>query len=443
MTVPTISYQPGEAFARTMDEQDPLARFRQEFLFPKSPAGPGKGEAIYLCGNSLGLQPKKAREYINAELDDWRDLGVEGHVHARHPWLPYHEFLIPATARLVGALPHEVVTMNSLTTNLHLLMVSFYRPTRERHRILIEAGAFPSDQYAVASQARFHGYDPKEAIVELKPRPGEAILRPEDILATIEREGKSLALILIGNVNYLTGQAFDMKAITEAGHRQGAKVGFDLAHGAGNIQAKLHDSNADFAAWCSYKYLNAGPGAIAGCFVHERHARDASLQKFAGWWGHDKSTRFKMGPVFEAIPSAESWQLSNPPIFQLAALRASMDLFDEAGMDRLREKSVRLTGYLAYLTSRIPSAEFTVITPADPEQRGCHLSLKVRSNAQALLKKFSEADVIADFREPDVIRVAPTPLYNSFRDVFRFGEILSRFAQPGGGPPVEAGNNGH
>ncbi|MDR3606450.1 MAG: kynureninase [Oligoflexia bacterium] len=419
-------YQQGEAFARTMDDADPLARFRGEFLFPK--------DVIYLCGNSLGLQPRKVGQYIAEELEDWRNFAVEGHVKARHPWTPYHENLTPSTARLVGALPHEVVTMNSLTVNLHLLMVSFYRPTRERYRILIEAGAFPTDQYAVTSQARFHGnlqgFNADDAILELKPREGEDTLRAEDILSTIEREGKSIALILLGNVNYLTGQAFDMKAITEAGHRQGCVVGFDLAHGAGNLELALHDLGADFAAWCNYKYINAGPGAIASCFVHERHVRDQNLPKFTGWWGHNKATRFKMGPVFEAIPTAESWQLSNPPIFQLAALRASMELFDAAGMSALRKKSVLLTGYLEFLLSQGPSHDFTIITPKDPSERGCHLSIKVNADGKALLVKLREAGVVGDFREPNIIRITPAPLYNSFTDVFRFAQIFTNLFRP-------------
>jgi kynureninase len=414
-------YQASEAFARALDETDPLARFRGEFLFPK--------DVIYLCGNSLGLQPKAVREMIAAELDDWRDLAVEGHSRARHPWTPYHENLTPAVSRMVGALPEEVVTMNTLSVNLHLMMVSFYQPTKTRYRILTEAGAFPSDQYAVVSQALFHsyaqGFNPADAILELKPREGERTLRHEDILKVIEREGKSIALIMLGNVNYLTGQAFDMKAIATAGHRQGCRVGFDLAHAAGNLELSLHDSGVDFAVWCNYKYINAGPGAIAGCFVHERHVKDASLPKFTGWWGHDKALRFKMEQEFVPIPTAESWQLSNPPIFQLAALRASMDLFDQATIGALRKKSEKLTGYLEFLLKQSPHPLFKIITPSQASERGCQLSLEVGVDGKMLLGKLRQAGVVGDFREPNIIRVAPAPLYNSFTDVFRFSKIFS------------------
>lgn len=414
-------------FAQQMDQKDPLARFRDQFQFPVAPNGSGK-PGIYLCGNSLGLQPKKTREYINQELDDWAKLGVEGHFHAQHPWLPYHENLTASSARLVGALPSEVVVMNSLTVNVHLLMVSFYRPTQKRFKILTEAGAFPSDQYAVASQARFHGFDPKDAIIELKPRAGEWTLRTEDILSTIEREGDQVALIWLGNVNYLTGQCFDMKAITEAGHKKGCLVGFDLAHGAGNLLLKLHDWSVDCAAWCSYKYLNSGPGGIAGVYIHERWVKDKALPRFSGWWGHNKDTRFKMGPDFDPIQTAEGWQLSNPPIFQLAALRASMEIFDEATMPAIRQKGDLLTGYLEFLLAGMPNEMFEIITPRDPKSRGCQLSLKVRSGGRELLKKLNAAGVIADFREPDIVRVAPAPLYNSFMDVYQFGKIMENHA---------------
>jgi kynureninase len=423
-----MKYERSADFAQQMDSEDPLARFRNEFQFPVSPNGSGK-PAIYLCGNSLGLQPKKTRLYINEELDDWAKLGVEGHFHARHPWLPYHENLTASTARHVGAQPAEVVTMNSLTVNVHLLMVSFYRPTQKRYKILTEAGAFPSDQYAVASQARIHGFEPSKTILELKPRAGEWTLRTEDILETIERHGNEIALIWLGNVNYLTGQCFDMKAITEAGHKKGCLVGFDLAHGAGNLLLKLHDWSVDCAAWCSYKYLNAGPGGIAGVYIHERWVKDRDLPRFAGWWGHNKDTRFKMGPEFDPIPTAESWQLSNPPIFQLAALRASMEIFDDATMEAIRRKGDLLTGYLEFLLDGMPNQMFEIITPRDPKSRGCQLSLKVRSRGRELLKKLNDAGVIADFREPDIVRVAPAPLYNSFMDVFEFGKIMENHAK--------------
>ncbi len=412
------------SFARSLDEKDPIAGFRSRFRFPKSQAG-AIAEPLYFAGNSLGLQPTRAREYIEQELDDWADHGVEGHFAAKNPWLPYHELLTGMTARLVGALPSEVVVMNSLTVNLHLMLVSFYRPTPVRYKILIEGGAFPSDQYAVASQAKLHGYDPADAIVELTPRPGEDCLRDEDILATIEREGEKLALVLLGNVNYRTGQAFNVAAITSEGHRQGALVGFDLAHGAGNLELKLHEQGPDFAVWCSYKYLNAGPGAIAGCFVHERHHR-TELPRFQGWWGHDKATRFRMDSVFKPIASVEAWQLSNPPIFQLAALRASMELFDEASLPALRAKSERLTGYLEFLLNALPGRPVSILTPTEPERRGAQLSFRVPGNPRALLERLVALGVTVDFREPDVIRAAPAPLYNSFLDVYRLVEILGK-----------------
>ena len=446
----TFDHRQFEFFANASDKDDALAGFRERFHIPRDKDG---REAIYFTGNSLGLQPKSARGYIEQELDDWARLGVEGHVHARHPWLPYHEFVTESLARIVGAKPIEVVAMNSLTVNLHLLMVSFYRPTAERYKIVIEKGAFPSDQYAVESQIKvwssvFRRLGEKDgpakagtpnagtsSVIELAPRVGELTLRTEDILETIERDGDEIALILLGGVNYYTGQAFDMKAITEAGHRKGCVVGFDLAHAAGNLELQLHEWDVDFAAWCSYKYLNAGPGGIAGIFVHERHARSFHLPRFAGWWGHDKETRFQMGPDFIPLAGAEGWQLSNPPIFQLAALRASLEIFDEATMPALREKSVKLTGYLESLLKLIETDRIEIITPSDPKERGCQLSIRVMAETRAvasvplatrsLFEKITERGVIADWREPDVIRVAPVPLYNSFGDVFRFSEILT------------------
>lgn len=407
-------------YAASTDEADLLPRFRENFLIPQFEGR----DAVYFTGNSLGLQPRSAKKYIDEVLDDWARLGVEGHLHARHPWLPYHEFVTEPLARLVGAKPIEVVAMNSLTVNLHLLMVSYYRPTADRYKIVIEKGAFPSDQYAVASQLSFHGYDPETSLIELSPRDGGSCLRTEDILETIDREGDSVALIMLGGVNYYTGQAFDMRAITEAGHRKGCVVGFDLAHAAGNLVLDLHDWNVDLAAWCSYKYLNAGPGGIAGAFVHERHARSFDLPRFAGWWGHDKKTRFLMGPDFVPLAGAEGWQLSNPPIFQLAALRASLEIFDEATMPALRERSVRLTSYLESLLREIKSDRIEIITPSDPEQRGCQLSIRVRNADKSLFEAITARGVFADWREPDVIRVAPVPLYNTFEDVSRFCEIF-------------------
>jgi kynureninase len=415
-------YMPSKEHATQLDSMDRLSGMRSRFHIPFAADG---SESIYFTGNSLGLQPKSARSHIEEELDDWARLGVEGHVNARHPWLPYHEFVAMPLARVVGGKPEEVVAMNSLTVNLHLMMVSFYRPTSDRYKIIIEKGAFPSDQYAVASQLHFHRRDPVNDLIELAPRDGETILRTEDIINTIEQAGNSVALILLGGVNYYTGQVFDMQAITEAGHRMGCVVGFDLAHAAGNVELRLHDWNVDFAAWCSYKYLNAGPGGIAGVFVHERHAKSFDLPRFAGWWGHDKKTRFLMGPEFDPIPGAEGWQLSNPPIFQLAALRASLEIFEEAGMADLRSKSVNLTGYLEYLLIRIDDDRISVITPSDPAARGCQLSIRVKDSDKRLFDAIAARGVVADWREPDVIRVAPVPLYNTFTDVFRFADILA------------------
>ena len=423
MTAPV--YENTDVFAYGLDAADPLRPLRDEFLFPPAASG---APAIYLAGNSLGLQPRKARKYVQMEMEDWERLGVEGHVHGRHPWLPYHEQLTDMVARVVGAQPQEVVVMNTLSVNLHLMMVSFYRPTRERFKILIEGGAFPSDQYAVASQARFHGYDPKEAIVRLMPREGEDTLRSEDILEAIERHGKELALVMLGSVNYLTGQAFDLREITRVAHAQGCKVGFDLAHGAGNLKLSLHDDGPDFAVWCSYKYLNGGPGSLGGVFVHERHAHSPQLPRFEGWWGHNKATRFEMGPTFDPLPGAEGWQLSNPPIFQLAALRSSLELFDRATMAALRAKSDQLTGYLEFLLDRLPAGYVTITTPRDLKQRGAQLSLRFKGEPKRLLQRLSAAGIICDFREPDIIRAAPAPLYNTYLDVFRFVKALEAHA---------------
>lgn len=416
-----MNYEMTELFTRQMDEQDSLKFFRGKFYIPKQSDGE---DVIYFTGNSLGLQPKSTRSYIEQELKDWETLGVEGHFKAKNPWMPYHESLTEQMSSVVGAKPIETVVMNSLTVNLHLLMVSFYRPTSDRHKIIIEAGAFPSDQYAVGSQIKFHGFSIENSLVELKPREGETCLRTEDIEQTIFENGSSVALVLLGGVNYYSGQKFNFQRIVQAGHKIGAMVGFDLAHAAGNVELKLHDWNVDFAAWCSYKYLNAGPGGIAGCFVHERHALDFDLPRFAGWWGHDKETRFLMKPEFIPIKGAEGWQLSNPPIFQLAVLKASLDIFEELGMKALTEKSKKLTGYLEFLLGEIKNKNISVITPSDENQRGCQLSIRVKNADKNLFKKISDKGVIADWREPDVIRVAPVPLYNSFADVYQFAQVL-------------------
>ena len=407
--------------ARSMDKKDPLREYRNRFHIPLQKNGEPH---IYLCGNSLGLQPKNTRAYMEQELMDWEKYGVEGHFHAKNPWMPYHEFLTEAMAKVVGAKPIETVVMNSLTVNLHLMMVSFYQPNNKRFKILIEHDAFPSDRYAVESQIRFHGHDPKEALLELKARPGEVCIRMEDIEKIIEEEGNNIALIMIGNTNYYTGQFFDMKRIAELGHKKGCMVGFDCAHGAGNVDLNLHGSGVDFAVWCSYKYLNSGPGSLGGCFVHERHANDKNLPRFTGWWGHNKTTRFGMRDSFDPIPGAEAWQLSNPPIFPMAAIRASLDIFMEAGMENLRKKSFLLTGYLEYLIDEMNLNKIKIITPRDPKERGCQLSIQVENADKSLFNKITKKGVIADWREPDVIRVAPVPLYNSFEDVFKFVEVL-------------------
>ena len=416
-------FQATREFAEAMDAADPLAHFRRRFFIPHTKNGE---ECIYLCGHSLGLQPKTSRSYLEQELRDWEQLGVEGHFHAKHPWMPYHRLLTEQTAILVGALPQEVVVMNSLTVNLHLMMASFYRPTAERHKIVIERGAFPSDQYAVKSQISFHGFKPASSLIELTPREGESCLRDEEIELVIDRDGASIALILLGGVNYATGQLFDMEAITQAGHRNGCVVGFDLAHAAGNVPLRLHDWGPDFAVWCSYKYLNGGPGCIAGCFVHQRHAQAWNLPRFAGWWGHDEKVRFQMGPEFCPMSGAEGWQLSNPPIMALAPLRASMEIFAEARMERLRAKSMLLTGYMEFLLGRESSSELFISTPNDPAKRGAQLSLRMRRHGRDLCDRLSEQGIIGDWREPDTFRVAAVPLYNSYQDVFSF---VRRFSE--------------
>jgi kynureninase len=417
-----MTYENTLQYAQAQDQQDPLKKYRDQFYIPQV----NGRDSIYLTGNSLGLQPKSAKAAIEVELEDWATLGVEGHFDGRNPWMHYHEFLTEKTARLVGAKPVEVVVMNNLTVNLHLMMVSFYRPTKERFKIITEAGAFPSDQYALETQTKFHGFNPDEAIIELAPREGEKNLRTEDILATIREHGNELALIMMGGVNYYTGQAFDMAEITKAGHAVGAQVGFDLAHAAGNLVLNLHDWDVDFAVWCTYKYLNSGPGGASGVFVNERHANNPDLPRFAGWWGHDKEVRFKMQKGFKPMEGAAGWQLSNAQIFPMAIHNASLKIFDEVGMPALREKSDKLTGYLEFLINGMNSEQksFEMITPANPKDRGAQISLLVQHNGRELFDKLTKAGVIADWREPNVIRVAPVPLYNTFEDVYRFAEIL-------------------
>lgn len=415
-------FSPTLEFARELDRQDPLRSYREQFHFPQHQGS----DVLYFCGNSLGLQPKGVKDALLQELEHWQTYGVEGHFRGEMPWMYYHKFLSAQTARLVGAQEEEVVVMNTLTTNLHLMMVSFYRPTSDRYKIVMEAGAFPSDQYAVESQVRFHGFAPEEAIVEVAPREGEETLRTEDIIETIERQGAQTALVLFAGVNYYTGQFFDLPEIAAAGRRVGARVGFDLAHAAGNLPLQLHDSKADFAVWCSYKYLNSGPGGPSGVFVHERHAHAPDLPRFAGWWGHDESQRFFMRKGFVPMRGAAGWQLSNAQIFSFAAHKASLDLFDEVGMPALREKSLLLTGYLEFLLQELNRAQprYRVITPTDPAARGCQLSILTGSDGKELFDHLSANGAVCDWREPNVIRVAPVPLYNSFEDVWRLAELL-------------------
>lgn len=409
-------------FARRMDASDALASFRTRFHIPKHQ---GKDQ-VYLCGNSLGLQPKSAKDAIEQELKDWAELGVEGHFKGKNPWMYYHHFLTEKAAKVVGALPEEVVIMNNLTANLHLMMVSFYKPTASRYKIIMEGSAFPSDQYAMETQARFHGLNPDEAIVELKPREGEDTLRTEDILATIEAHKDSLAIVMMGGVNYLTGQAFDMEAITHKAHEVGAKVGFDLAHAAGNLHLKLHEWGPDFAVWCTYKYLNSGPGGTSGVFVHQRHANSPELVRFAGWWGHDEESRFQMKKGFIPMKGAAGWQLSNAQIFPMAIHKASLDLFDEAGMENLRAKSESLTAYLYFILAQF-SEHLKVISPVNPQDRGCQLSIIVKSDGKQLFDFLESHGILPDWREPNVIRMSPVPMYNSFEDVYRVGEALQAY----------------
>lgn len=418
-----MKYEEGLAFAKTCDHNDPLKEYRNRFYIPTQKNGT---EHIYLCGNSLGLQPKKVRENIDIELEDWKKYGVEGHLHARNPWLPYHEFLTEAMAEVVGAKKEEVVVMNTLTVNLHLMLVSFYRPKGKRNKVIIEADAFPSDKFAVESQMEMHGVDPSSALIQLKPREGEHCLKHQDILNAIEEAGEELALVMLGNTNYYTGQYFDMKSITRAAHKVGAKAGFDCAHGAGNQDLQLHDSGADFGVWCSYKYLNSGPGSLGGCFVHERHRDNSELIRFKGWWGHNKETRFMMRDGFQHIPGAEGWQLSNPPILSMASVKASLDIFKEVGITNLRKKADMLTGYMEYLILCMDNKNIEIITPSDPLERGSQLSIYVKNAEKKLFDQITEKGVIADWREPGVIRVAPTALYNSYEDVWRFVDVLKQ-----------------
>lgn len=408
--------------AQQFDQADELKHFRQQFHFPQHH---GKNQ-LYFAGHSLGLMPKKATDYVNQELQSWAQYGVEGHFKGKHPWLPYHENITASFAKLVGAKETEVVAMNTLTVNLHLMMVSFYKPTPSRYKILIENNTFPSDKYAVDSQARFHGRDPREAVVELQSDQSDGLSVSETaLLDTIKKLGSSLSLVMLGNCNYLSGQKFNFEKIVQAAHSVGAQVGFNLAHGAGNLHTQLHDWNVDFAVWCSYKYLNSGPGGLAGAFVHERHHREKNISRFEGWWGHNKDSRFKMGPHFDPIPSIEAWQLSNPPILQLASLRASMELFDEAQIQRLRKKGDHLTSYFQWLIEQNLKEQVNVITP---KERGSMLCLKIAKNPKAFMEKLITHGAVVDFREPNIIRATPIPLYNSYEDVFQLVQLMKELS---------------
>lgn len=423
-------FQNTREFAQSLDTQDALKDYRNEFIFPKVN---GK-QVIYFTGNSLGLQPKRTKHYVDEIMDDWANLAVEGHFYADKPWWDYHERFAAPLSEIVGAKPTEVTVMNTLTVNLHLLMVSFYRPTQKKFKIICEEKAFPSDQYMFQSQIDFHsksvGFNPNDALVEIKRRDGEHNIRIEDILAKIEEVGEELALVLIGGVNYYTGQVFDMKTITEAGHKQGAYVGWDLAHAAGNIELHLNEWKVDFAAWCSYKYMNSGPGNASGCFVHEMHHNNPDLPRFAGWWGHNKERRFKMEPKFDPVRGAEGWQISNLPILSLAPYLASVDMFAEVGMTKLIAKRNLITSYLEFIlheiANEIEGADFEIITPSNQEERGCQLSVYLHGQGRELFERLMKNGVITDWREPNVIRLAPAPFYCSFEDMYEFGQILKR-----------------
>lgn len=413
-------------FAQQLDAQDELRTYRDEFLFPHVN---GK-QVIYFTGNSLGLQPKRTKAYVDEIMNDWANLAVEGHFYADKPWWDYQERFAGPLSEIVGAKPSEVTVMNTLTVNLHLLMVSFYRPTAKKYKIICEEKAFPSDQYMFQSQVHFHGLDPKDAIVEVKRREGEHNIRLEDILSKIEEVGEELALVLIGGVNYYTGQVFDMKTITEAGHKHGAYVGFDLAHAAGNIKLHLHDWGVDFAAWCSYKYMNSGPGNVSGIFVHESHHNNTDLPRFAGWWGHNKERRFKMEPQFDPVRGADGWQVSNLPVLSLAPYLASVEMFAEVGMDKLIQKRDLITAYLEFILHEIDKetdgTEFEIITPSNKEERACQLSVFLHGQGRTLFEYLMKNGVITDWREPNVIRLAPAPFYCSFEDMYEFGQILKK-----------------
>lgn len=420
-----MNFENTREFAQQLDTQDKLGKYRNEFNFPEV----NGRKVIYFTGNSLGLQSQRSKKYVDEVMDDWAKLAVEGHFYANKPWWDYHERFANPLSKIVGALPDEVAVMNTLTVNLHLMMVTFYQPTEKKYKIICEEKAFPSDQYMIQSQVNFHGFSPSDAIVEIKRRDGEHNIRLEDILAKIEEVGEELALVLIGGVNYYTGQVFDIKTITEAGHKVGAYVGWDLAHAAGNIKLELHDWNVDFAAWCSYKYMNSGPGNASGCFVHQIHHTDSELPRFAGWWGHNKERRFKMEPTFDPVQGANGWQISNLPILTLAPYLASVEMFDEIGMDALIEKRDKITSYLEFILSEIDKevdSTFEIITPKNPAERASQLSVFLHGEGRSLFDYLMQNGVITDWREPNVIRLAPVPLYCSFEDMYEFGQILKQ-----------------
>ncbi len=419
-----MKFENNQEFAKKLDKEDPLKHFRDYFHIPKYK----NREKIYFTGNSLGLQPKTAEEYVLQELEDWAQLGGEAHFEARRPWFPYHEIFPQQVSKIIGCNPEEVVVMNSLTVNLHLLLVSFYRPTQKRYKIICEYKAFPSDQYAMESQVKYHGFDPVKSIIEVSPRPGEKIIRNEDIISVIREHGDSIAVVMFGGINYYTGQAFDMKAITIAAHEVGAYAGFDIAHAAGNIELHMHEWEVDFACWCTYKYLNSGPGSVGGIYIHSKHASNKELPRFAGWWGYRKDTRFNMEKGFDPIPTAEGWQLSNAPVLSMAPHKAALDIFEEAGMDALIAKSKLLTGYLIYILNDNNKKHgkdlVEIITPQDEKWRGCQVSMIISNKGKQVYNYLMENGVSAGWREPEVLRVAPVPLYNTFEEVWKFGNMV-------------------
>ena len=419
----STAYLASPSFAENMDANDPLAPFKSQFHFPKH----GDNDVIYFCGNSLGLQPKNVAAAIETELTTWRELAIGGYFGGTNPWLHYQEYTRATLAGMMGAKENEITVMNALTVNLHLLMLSFYKPTATRFKIIMEAGAFPSDQYAVETLVKHFNLDPETAIIEIKPEAGKKTIENSAIVTAIEAAGDSLAMVLFGGINYYTGQLFDIKSITEAAHQVGAVAAFDLAHVAGNVPMQLNAWNVDFAVWCSYKYLNAGPGAVGGVFVHEKHATNIDTPRLAGWWGNDEATRFKMEKGFIAKPTASGWNISTAQVFNTVNLKASLKIFEEAGIQNLRSKSIALTGYLAFLLEQLTSLSFTLITPSDPTQRGAQLCLFFDEKGKEIYQKMKDHGIIVDYREPGVIRVAPAPLYCSFKDVYRFYEILKSF----------------